>query len=70
MQESMLRINKYIKLKNVDYYAGAQPLVGSGGPDPPKFCLDPSNFLDNFFHGGSNLGGVHRPREIALRCDA
>ena len=37
-----------------------------GGPDPPKFCLDPSNF----FHGGSNLGGVRRLREIALRCDA
>ena len=34
---------------------------GSGGGSPPTyFCLDPSNFLDNFFlGGGSNLGGVH-----------
>ena len=25
---------------------------GSGGPDPPNFCLDPSNILGNFFLGG------------------
>jgi hypothetical protein len=43
---------------------------GVGGSGPPKFCWDPSNFLDNFFLGGSNLGGVRRPREIALRCVA
>ena len=30
--------------------------VGGSGPPPQKKknCLDPSNFLDNFFHGGSN----------------
>ena len=69
MQESMLRINKYIKLKNVDYYAGAQPLVGSGGPDPPpNFAWTPPTFWTTFFMGGPILvGSAVRGK---LRCVA
>jgi hypothetical protein len=32
--------------------------TGGSGVRTPNFCLDPSNFLDNFFLRGSNLGGV------------